>query len=363
MTETTGVEAKTLHRLLEIGKINEDGLYKKNQDYQGTPIDGDIIIVDEMSMVDLFLMNYLIQSVYQGSKLILVGDSDQLASVGPGSVLKDIIDSNRITTIHLDKIFRQAARSKIIVNAHKVNNGENFLEIPKEELKEKLQDFYFLNEPTQNKMLEDVISLCTGRLKKFGNYDFFRDIQVLTPTKKGKLGTKELNIELQNALNPSLNGKNNIKEIPQKKHGDRVFLEGDRVMQVKNNYDIYWEKNHKEDGTGIFNGELGTIKKIDDVTKQIEIKFDDEKTAWYEYSELEQLEHSYSITIHKSQGSEFDVVIMCLPQAAPMLLTRNLLYTGITRAKKLLIVLGTKKVLEYMIQNTETKKRNTRLRA
>ena len=226
-----------------------------------------------------------------------------------------------------------------------------------------MQDFYFLNEPTQNKMLEDVISLCTGRLKKFGNYDFFRDIQVLTPTKKGKLGTKELNIELQNALNPSLNGKNNKKEIPQNKHGDRVFLEGDRVMQVKNNYDIYWEKNHKEDGTGIFNGELGTIKKIDDVTKQIEIKFDDEKTAWYEYSELEQLEHSYSITIHKSQGSEFDVVIMCLPQAAPMLLTRNLLYTGITRAKKLLIVLGTKKVLEYMIQNTETKKRNTRLRA
>ena len=362
MSETTGEDATTIHRLLCLGKV-EESLGMERVDYAIEPIDTDVLIIDEMSMVDVFLMNYILKGLYMGTKLVLVGDVNQLPSVGPGNVLKDIINSETVETIDLNEIFRQAAKSQIITNAHKVNNGENFLEIPKEELKEKLQDFYFLNEPTQNKMLEDVISLCTGRLKKFGNYDFFRDIQVLTPTKKGKLGTKELNIELQNALNPSLNGKNNIKEIPQKKHGDRVFLEGDRVMQVKNNYDIYWEKNHKEDGTGIFNGELGTIKKIDDVTKQIEIKFDDEKTAWYEYSELEQLEHSYSITIHKSQGSEFDVVIMCLPQAAPMLLTRNLLYTGITRAKKLLIVLGTKKVLEYMIQNTETKKRNTRLRA
>ena len=362
MSETTGEDATTIHRLLCLGKV-EESLGMERVDYAIEPIDTDVLIIDEMSMVDVFLMNYILKGLYMGTKLVLVGDVNQLPSVGPGNVLKDIINSETVETIELNEIFRQAAKSQIITNAHKVNNGENFLEIPKEELKEKLQDFYFLNEPTQNKMLEDVISLCTGRLKKFGNYDFFRDIQVLTPTKKGKLGTKELNIELQNALNPSLNGKINIKEIPQKKHGDRVFLEGDRVMQVKNNYDIYWEKNHKEDGTGIFNGELGTIKKIDDVTKQIEIKFDDEKTAWYEYSELEQLEHSYSITIHKSQGSEFDVVIMCLPQAAPMLLTRNLLYTGITRAKKLLIVLGTKKVLEYMIQNTETKKRNTRLRA
>ena len=362
MSETTGEDATTIHRLLCLGKV-EESLGMERVDYAIEPIDTDVLIIDEMSMVDVFLMNYILKGLYMGTKLVLVGDVNQLPSVGPGNVLKDIINSETVETIELNEIFRQAAKSQIITNAHKVNNGENFLEVPKEELKEKLQDFYFLNEPTQNKMLEDVISLCTGRLKKFGNYDFFRDIQVLTPTKKGKLGTKELNIELQNALNPSLNGKNNIKEIPQKKHGDRVFLEGDRVMQVKNNYDIYWEKNHKEDGTGIFNGELGTIKKIDDVTKQIEIKFDDEKTAWYEYSELEQLEHSYSITIHKSQGSEFDVVIMCLPQAAPMLLTRNLLYTGITRAKKLLIVLGTKKVLEYMIQNTETKKRNTRLRA
>ena len=223
-------------------------------------------------------------------------------------------------------------------------------------------------------MVEDVISLCSGRLKKFGNYDFFKDIQVLTPTKKGKLGTKELNKELQKALNPRLNQmciensgsyedflEKNKDKISFKKHGDRVFIEGDRVMQIKNNYDIYWEKTNKENGLGIFNGELGTINKIDDITKQVEVYFDDDKVAWYEYTDLEQLEHSYCITIHKSQGSEFDVVIMCLPPAAPMLLTRNLLYTGITRAKKLLIVLGTNNTVEYMVQNTETKKRNTGL--
>lgn len=296
-----------------------------------------------------------------GTKLVLVGDVNQLPSVGPGNVLKDIINSEVIETIELNEIFRQAAKSKIVTNAHKVNNGENFINTLKEEQEDKLQDFFFINETSTNKMLEDVISLCSGRLKKYGDYDFFKDIQVLTPTKKGKIGTKELNKELQTALNPSIKSSNNINSIPQKKHGERVFLVGDRIMQVKNNYDIYWERKNKENGTGIFNGELGTVKKIDDSTKQVEIYFDDEKTAWYEYSELDQLEHSYCVTIHKSQGSEFNVVIMCLPQAAPMLLTRNLLYTGITRAKKLLIVLGTKSIIEYMIQNTETKKRNTGL--
>jgi len=304
-------------------------------------------------MVDVFLMNYIIKGLYLGTKLVLVGDINQLPSVGPGNILKDIINSEVITTIELNEIFRQAAKSQIVTNAHMVNSGENFLEQPKENLEEKLQDFFYIEEKSQEKMLEDVISLCSGRLKKYGNYDFFKDIQVLTPTKKGKLGTKELNISLQNALNENIS--------VQKKHGERTFLIGDRVMQVKNNYDIYWEKSNKENGTGIFNGELGIIKKIDEVTKQIEIYFDDEKTAWYEYNQLEQIEHSYCVTIHKSQGSEFDVVILCLPPAAPMLLTRNLLYTGITRAKKLLIVLGSKRIVEYMVQNTETKKRNTGL--
>ncbi|MCI8700604.1 MAG: AAA family ATPase [Clostridia bacterium] len=201
MTETTGEEASTLHRLLEIGKISEDAVYKKDADYQSAPIDADVIIVDEMSMVDIFLMNYLLKSIYQGTKLVLVGDSDQLASVGPGSVLKDIIESGKIETIHLDKIFRQAAQSKIIVNAHRVNNGENFITKEDEEENSK-DDFFFIKQNIQEKMLEEVITLSNGRLKKFGDYDFFQNIQILTPTKKGILGTKELNKALQETLNP-----------------------------------------------------------------------------------------------------------------------------------------------------------------
>lgn len=295
MTEMTGMEASTLHRLLEIGKINDDGLYKKSQDYQGTPIDADIVIVDEMSMVDMFLMNYLLQSVYLGTKLILVGDGDQLPSVGPGSVLQDIIKSGKITTIHLDKIFRQAAKSKIIVNAHRINDGEGF--VSKEEMKkDSKEDFFFINEQNQNKMLEQVISLCTGRLKKFGNYDFFENIQVLTPTKKGSLGTKELNKSLQAVLNPESDKKK------ERNTGNTIYRVGDRIMQVKNNYDIYWERRrNNETGTGVFNGEFGTILDINEKEKNIEIKFDDDKIAWYQFTELEQIELSYSITIHKAQ--------------------------------------------------------------
>lgn len=352
MSEATGEDATTIHRLLEIGKMDET-LNFERLDYPITPVDADVIIIDEMSMVDVFLMNYILKGIYIGTKLILVGDINQLPSVGPGNILKDIINSGTIETIELNQVFRQAAKSKIITNAHKVNNGETFISQIKENDDDKLQDFFYIQEMSQDKMLQDVISLCSGRLEKYGNYDFFKNIQVLTPTKKGKLGTKELNIALQKALN------HNTKVS--KKVGDRTFLIGDRVMQIKNNYDIYWIKNNNEDGTGIFNGELGTITKINEETKQIEVCFDDEKNAWYEFNELDQIEHSYSITIHKSQGSEFDVVIMCLPQAAPMLLTRNLLYTGITRAKELLIVLGTNNVVNFMIQNTETKKRNTGL--
>lgn len=352
MSEATGEDALTIHRLLEIGKM-EETLNFERLEHPITPVDADVIIIDEMSMVDVFLMNYLLKGIYIGTKLILVGDINQLPSVGPGNILKDIINSGVIETIELNQVFRQAAKSKIITNAHKVNNGETFISSMKETEEDKLQDFFYIQETSQEKMLQDVISLCSGRLEKYGNYDFFKNIQVLTPTKKGKLGTKELNIALQKALN------HNTKIS--KKVGDRTFLIGDRVMQIKNNYDIYWIKNNNEDGTGIFNGELGTITKINEETKQIEVCFDDEKNAWYEFSELDQIEHSYSITIHKSQGSEFDVVIMCLPQAAPMLLTRNLLYTGITRAKELLIVLGTNNVINFMIQNTETKKRNTGL--
>lgn len=218
MTEATGKEASTLHRLLEIGKIDEESLYKNDTDYEGAPIDADLIIVDEMSMVDMFLMNYLLKCIYKGTKVILVGDEDQLASVGPGSILKDIIHSETVTTIHLDKIFRQAAKSKIVLNAHRVNNGESFIKKGEDTDEEELQqDFFFIKENSQEKMVSEIISLCTGRLKNYGDYDFFQNIQVLTPTKKGMLGTRELNKVLQEKLNP------NIDKSPEKSSMGAIF--------------------------------------------------------------------------------------------------------------------------------------------
>jgi len=296
MTQTTDREAMTLHRLLEIGKIEEEGKIS-NIDYEVAPIDADVIVIDEMSMVDIFLMNYVVKAIYQGTKLVLVGDVDQLPSVGPGSVLSDIINSGKITTITLDKIFRQAAESKIIINSHRVNRGEIFIkkdEAVENNLKE---DFFYIPEIDQNKILEQVVSLCNGRLKNYGNFDFFKNIQVITPTKKGILGTKELNKILQEKLNQKVEG-----DIEKQSMG-ATFRVGDRVMQIKNNYDIFWEKrgNTYETGTGVFNGELGTIKIIDDIEKRIKILFDDEKIAWYSYQDLEQIEHAYAITVHKAQ--------------------------------------------------------------
>ncbi len=324
MTEATGKEASTLHRLLGIGKLDDEGIYSRHSDYKGEPIDADLIVVDELSMVDMFLMNYLLNCIYQGTKLILVGDVDQLASVGPGSVLKDLINSDTINTVKLDKIFRQAAKSKIVLNAHRVNSGLGFIKNDDEEIEEDTkQDFFFIRQNSTEKMLQEVISLSTGRLEKFGNYDFFKNIQVLTPTKKGPLGTRELNKALQAVLNP------NVDELPERKMGDVVYRMGDRVMQIKNNYDITWEreakpfgvekidgkseenswtsmylakpKDKKEIGTGVFNGEMGTIIEIDEKEKVVKIQFDDEKIAWYEYADLDQIEHSYAITIHKAQ--------------------------------------------------------------
>ena len=324
MTEATGIEASTLHRLLGIGKLDDEGIYSRHSDYKGEPIDADLIVVDELSMVDMFLMNYLLNCIYQGTKLILVGDVDQLASVGAGSVLKDLINSDTINTVKLDKIFRQAAKSKIVLNAHRVNSGLGFIKNDDEEIEEDTkQDFFFIRQNSTEKMLQEVISLSTGRLEKFGNYDFFKNIQVLTPTKKGPLGTRELNKALQAVLNP------NVDELPERKMGDVVYRVGDRVMQIKNNYDITWEreakpfgvekidgkseenswtsmylakpKDKKEIGTGVFNGEMGTIIEIDEKEKVVKIQFDDEKIAWYEYADLDQIEHSYAITIHKAQ--------------------------------------------------------------
>ncbi|MCI8309608.1 MAG: AAA family ATPase [Clostridia bacterium] len=298
MSETTGQEAKTIHRLLEIGKIEDDKIH--NIDVNLTPIDGDVIVIDEMSMVDSFLMNYIVKAIYQGSKLVLVGDSNQLPSVGPGSILKDLIDSEKFATVHLNKIFRQAAKSKIIVNSHNVNNGISFIG-NKTKDEEQIDDFFYINEQVQEKMLYQVLSLSNGRLANFGNYDFFKNIQVLTPTKKGILGTKELNTALQNELNPK------TEEKKEKQYGSILFREGDRVMQIKNNYDIYWEKGSSLDlksyevGSGIFNGELGRIIKINNSEKNIEVEFDDGKIAWYEFSELDEIELAYAITVHKAQ--------------------------------------------------------------
>ena len=300
MTETTGKEASTLHRLLEIGKIDENNFYQTSTEYEGAPIDADLIIVDELSMVDMFVMSYLLKCIYRGTKLILVGDCDQLSSVGPGSVLKDLIASEKVVTVHLDKIFRQAAKSKIILNAHRVNNGEPFISKEDEDYTEEtMEDFFYINESSQEKILEQVLSLCTGRLKNYGDYDFFQSIQVLTPTKKGMLGTRELNKALQEKLNP------NLYELPEKANMGAIYRAGDRIMQIKNNYDMDWEKETStgevEVGKGVFNGEIGTIKEVSEKNKIVEIEFDDEKTAYYDYTELEQIEHSYAITIHKAQ--------------------------------------------------------------
>ena len=354
MKEATNEDAKTIHRLLEIGKIEEDR--NSMVEYEVAPIDADIIIIDEMSMVDTYIMNYLVKAIYRGTKLILVGDENQLPSVGPGTVLKDIIDSKKIPTICLNKIFRQAAKSQIILNAHNVNNGKGF--VKKEDLGSDIkEDFFYINESNQEKILKHVLTLTKNKLKMSDSEKFYDNIQVLTPTKKGLVGTKEMNKKLQEVLNPPSENKK------EKKYGDVIFREGDKIMQIKNNYDIFWEKRQEnyESGTGIFNGEMGIIKNIDEESKQVKILFDDDKIVWYTYSDLEQIEHSYSITIHKSQGSEFDAAIIVIPKAYQMLLTRNLLYTGLTRAKKMLIVIGGEETINFMIENVKIKHRNTGL--
>ena len=281
--------------VLEIGKFaSEDEI---NPDLLVTPIDANVVIIDEASMIDLFLMNYLMKALYSGTKLILVGDENQLPSVGPGNVLKDIIASEKVPVVTLNKIFRQAAKSKIILNSHKVNEGESFIGIKQENEEELLQDFFFIQENNKENIIKQIVSLCTGRLERYGNYDFIKNIQVITPTKKGNLGTKELNQVIQSNVNPFETTKK------EKKFGDTIFRQGDRIMQIKNNYDIFWERDGKtnEAGSGVFNGEFGTIIDINEMDKEIVIKFDDDKKAWYSYADLDQIEHAYAITVHKAQ--------------------------------------------------------------
>ena len=351
MTESTGEDAKTLHRLLEIGKIEDEKFYP---DMDVTPIDADIVIVDEVSMVDMFLMNYLLNGIYKGTKLILVGDINQLPSVGPGRVLKDLIDSEQIPYVKLNKIFRQAAKSRIIVNAHKVNDGVNF--IGEKVNDDTLDDFEFIHQ-NNPRIVQEMI------LEQYKN----KNIQIITPTKRGDLGTKTLNKLIQEKFNP----KDKIKR--EKHFGDVIFREGDKVMQTKNNYDIEWTKNNdlesnfdykikREYGSGIFNGEMGTIIEIDNEADIMQIRFEDGKVANYSFQDLDQIEHSYAITVHKSQGSEFDEVLMPILGVPQMLLTRNILYTGMTRAKKMLRIYSNESTIEYMINNNHSKERNSGLK-
>ena len=369
MTEATGEEASTLHRLLEIGKVSDE---KPDPDLDVTPIDADVVIIDEMSMVDIFLMNYVVKALFKGTKLVLVGDTDQLPSVGPGVVLKDLIDSKRIPYIRLNKIFRQALQSEIIVNSHKVNEGINFLEDvknnavdmkismndddftqskkSKEQDKDKpsnrsdtKNDFFFIQEKSTMQIINKILEL------------YNLEEQIITPSKKGDLGTKNLNKVIQENFNPASVIKN------EKKFGEIIYREGDKIMQTKNNYDIMWRRK-SEINSGIFNGEMGVIEKIDDEAGEVKIRFDDDKVAFYSYQDLDQIEHSFAITVHKSQGSEFQTVIIPIYQAAPMLLTRNLLYTGMTRAKDKLIMIGNPFTIQFMINNEKIKQRNSGLK-
>lgn len=345
MSEACGYEAKTIHRLLEIGYSDsgEEMSFFRND---RNPLEFNAIIIDEVSMVDILLMNHLLKAITVGTRLILVGDTDQLPSVGPGRVLKDIIDSQVVKVVRLTEIFRQAQESMIIVNAHRINKGEYPY------LNAKDNDFFFIKKSSQDIILSEIIGLVRERLPKYNSYDAIRDIQILTPMRKGLLGVISLNKELQSVLNPpSVRKKEKtMREI--------TFREGDKVMQIKNNYNTVWEKIYSgEAGTGVFNGDIGYIQEIDVENGVLTVIFDDEKIVRYDFSQLEELELAYAVTVHKSQGCEFPAVVMPIFTGPPMLLTRNLLYTGITRARKLVVLVGKEEYLANMINNNNEAKR------
>ncbi|HPP31806.1 MAG TPA: ATP-dependent RecD-like DNA helicase [Soehngenia sp.] len=347
--ESTGYEAKTLHRLLEIS-YGDDGFNFLRDDEN--PIESDLIIVDEASMVDILIMNNLMEAIKLGTRLILVGDIDQLPSVGAGNILRDIINSNIIKVVKLDEIFRQDEESMIIVNAHRINNG--LMPI----LNEKDKDFFFITKNSPKEVLEEIKELVVERLPRYYGFDPINDIQVLSPMKKGDVGIISLNQKLQDALNPA--DKNKAQKI----FGNFCFRIGDKVMQIKNNYQMKWTittEEGKEEGEGIYNGDIGIIKDIDDENEIIKILFDFEKEVEYDFKDLDQLTLSYAITIHKSQGSEFRAVIMPITSGPKMLLTRNLLYTGITRAKELVVLIGDRRYIHTMVNNDQIEKRYSSL--
>ena len=353
MTEATGYEAQTIHRLLEVnGNPETEGNtgFGRNEE---NPLEADVVIIDEMSMVDLPLMYALLHAIIPGTRLILVGDRNQLPSVGPGSVLKDIIDSECFPVVMLKKIFRQAGESDIVVNAHKINRGDPVI------LDNQSRDFFFLKRQDPNMIISNAITLVQQKMPKYVNAEPY-DIQVLTPMRKGLLGVERLNKILQEYLNPPEKGKQ------EKEYGDRLFREGDKVMQIKNNYQLEWEVTTKygmtiDKGLGIFNGDMGIIREINTYEESITVKFDEQRKVKYPYSLLEELELAYAITIHKAQGSEYPAVVIPLLQGPRQLYNRNLLYTAVTRAKKCVTLVGSNAVFQEMIQNTQEQERNTSL--
>lgn len=352
MTESTGREAKTIHRLLEMGvSDNENSFFGRGE---GEPLEGDVIIVDEASMIDIMLMNSLLKVIKLGTRLIIVGDADQLPSVGPGNVLRDLIDSEFIKVVRLKDIFRQGKESMIITNAHRINNGE----LPY--LNKKGGDFFFDNRESNEEILETILDLVNRRLPLFNSkWNKIRDFQVLSPTRKGILGVDNLNNELQSILNPP------SKDKKERKFKDSVFREGDKVMQTKNNYSLKWNRINgygDNEGVGIFNGDMGFIESISEENRTVTVVFDDERRIVYDNLYVEELELAYAITIHKSQGSEFKVIITPAFMGSAFLMNRNILYTGITRAKELVVVVGNQRALKYMVDNTNSMERYSSLK-
>lgn len=354
MSETTGYEAKTIHRMLELSKLTqgEGGNYTFERN-DTNPLETDVLIIDEMSMVDISLMNALLRAVSVGSRLILVGDENQLPSVGPGNVLKDIINSHCYNVVKLTKIFRQEAGSDIIVNAHKINGGEHI------DLSNQSMDFFMLKRDEADVIIAVMINLIKNKLPKYVNATPF-DIQVLTPMRKGELGVERLNKALQMVINPPSSDKR------EKEYHQGVFREGDKVMQVKNNYQISWEVKSSygittQSGTGVFNGDAGIIKEINLFSEHLIVEFDDNRLVDYSFNQLDELELAYAITIHKSQGSEYPAVILPILDGPRLLFNRNLLYTAVTRAKSCVVIVGSEKMVKYMIDNKSEQSRYSRL--
>lgn len=353
MTEATGYEARTIHRMLEINGGMEDGSRARFERNGENPLEADVVIIDEMSMVDIYLFQSLLEAVSVGTRLILVGDVDQLPSVGPGQVLQDLIESKSFPTVMLKKIYRQAGESDIVMNAHRINMGQKIA------LNNKSKDFFFLPRNDVQVIYKHMIQLITEKLPRYVEAQPY-DIQVLTPMRKGSLGVETLNEILQRYLNPA--------DPSRKEHaaGDRIFREGDKVMQIKNNYQLEWEIVSQygiriDSGSGVFNGDIGMIRRIREESSTVQVEYDEHRLVEYTFSQLDEIELAYAITIHKSQGSEYPAVLLPLLSGPKMLMNRNLLYTAVTRARKCVTILGSQEVVDGMIENENQYHRYTGL--